>query len=713
VTSNPNAVDNLHNQLNAYFNTRVNPNWRAIVDAIGQSDQDVATLIEEVRKQFFISTAHRPYIDRLAANYNVSRPKVIGMDDVTLQKYVPILAYQPKQVKSIIDQLLDVFFFKEYTTAFAQSLTAGPYSMKDGWELQYTIDGSNIEQIVFHDADFVDPTAATAQEIVSVINRQANYSFAVIFTDNITKSNYIRIFTNTIGSKGSVQINGGRGDIALAFYGLILTAGSGTDTRWVITTVGDTVTFTYVGGAAINLYEVAVGNSVIIDMPGNSGTFTITAVDVSANSFQFQNLSATSGSFDHGANPGYYVRFMVPQRFVIYERDNRAIVWETHPGEITIEMPSTPPVFRRPLVGAAHLNGLSTTMTGRISDTSIVVSDASEWPNAGRIVIRAADQIDNRIYPDTPSSVVSLSINTNFDAKSSVYEYSSKTQISGGWQLNDISPSLPNAAGVLDLTIASASSDSSGILTMTTSEPHGLIIGGSFRVYGSTASTLNAVYQVSEVVNAHTVISSSNTVSLPLTNNGNVVVERVGLADSGSQVYLTSAIVNTGLFGPYMWDAAASFVLSSYVGTLSQSIDIGSIVLNLSVNTPNNIPSEQGYLIFDYGLETQEGPVRYLYKASEGVIALDPSYIFKYAHAINGSITAIRRKGAHVLSGIGTEYPFYVSDPSQAILILQDLISQVKSAGIFIEYIIRYPQVFYSDLDTYSKTTKNKILLGL
>jgi len=104
MANNRTATDNIHDLLNPYFNTRVNPNWKALVEAIGESDQDAQDLIEEVRKQFFIATASRPYIDRLAANYKVSRPKVVGMDDATLRRYVPILAYQPKQVKLVIDQ---------------------------------------------------------------------------------------------------------------------------------------------------------------------------------------------------------------------------------------------------------------------------------------------------------------------------------------------------------------------------------------------------------------------------------------------------------------------------------------------------------------------------------------------------------------------------------------------------------------------------------
>ena len=153
-----------------------------------------------------------------------------------------------------------------------------------------------------------------------------------------------------------------------------------------------------------------------------------------------------------------------------------------------------------------------------------------------------------------------------------------------------------------------------------------------------------------------------------------------------------------------LWDTNASFVLSSYVGKTVTDIKSGNIILNLSIEASNNIPEEQGFLIFDYGLETQEGPVRYLYKASDSTIVMDPAYIFQYNHAPGSNIVAIRRKGAQVLSGLGKEYAFYVSDPSVAREVLKDLITSVKSVGVYLRYIIRYPNVIYSEYDLYGET---------
>ena len=213
-------------------------------------------------------------------------------------------------------------------------------------------------------------------------------------------------------------------------------------------------------------------------------------------------------------------------------------------------------------------------------------------------------------------------------------------------------------------------------------------------------STFDGVFVVTEVISP-TVFRYDNPGPNASTSNGYVRAEFVGLADAGSKVFLTTAKVNTGIFGPYLWDSSSAFVLSSYTATTTTDIKAGNIVLNLQIATPNNVPYEQGFLIFDYGLETQEGPVRYLYKASDSIVALDPSYVFRFDHDAGSSVTAIRRKGGHVLSGIGTEYPFYVSDPAAARVVLQELIADIKSVGVFLRFIVRYPELYYATIDTY------------
>ena len=696
MASNKKSSDQIHNQINPVFKTRQNPNWKALIEAAGSSDDDVFELVQEVRKQFFISSSERPYLDRLAANSKISRPKVVGMDDPTFRRYIPILSYKPKQVKQVFNDLLDIFFFRDATTAFTSNYTAGPYYFKDGYELSYLVDGTKTEEIHFYANDFSDVNQATAEEIVAAINRKAQYSFAAIFDDRISKKQYIRIFTKTIGSTGSIEITGGRSNISLKMQGFIEGAGNALNTQWTITKVGSTTTFQSIGGDPINLSLVGVGDYVIIDVPGNEGTFQVEAIDLINNSFSFTNLFSTPGNFDHALNPDYFVKFFQSQKSVVFTKKNRALVWEINSGEVIIEMPSNPPIVRRGLIGSAHLNGLVGEMADRLSDSSMVLIDGSEWPSSGKFCLEPVEEIQTHILTISTDTNTSHEIQGRFDIGKS-YTYAGKS----GDILTGITPALPKSSGIFEFSLVSLSRDINDKVTVTTSVPHDLKDGEAVLIYGvATGTNFNGNFIVSDC--SGTTFSYQSLGPVEVAATGNVRYERIGLA-AKTKVYLTSANVNTGILGGYLYDESAPFVLSSYTAQITNPIFPGNVVLNLPVGA-NTVPDEQGFLIFEYGTDRQEGPVKYLRKAGTNSIVLDPSYVFEKPHPAGSNLVALRRRGGHVFSGLGKEYSFYLTDPLQARYILEETLEKVKSVGIFLKFIIRFPEIFYSDFDLYQQT---------
>lgn len=698
MANNKNKADRIHDQMPRFFKTRSNPNWKALIDALGESDQNVTDLVEEVRKQFFVKTASRPYIDRLGANFRVSRPRFVGMDDPTFRNYIPVLAYQPKQVKYVMDLLLDIFFFKDTTTAFTQSEDFEPFTLVNGWELEYTVDQNKFERIVFNSAEFANIAAATAEEVVSAINRQAQHSFAVVFDDRIKKRKFLRIFTNTIGSKGSVQMTGGRADMMMRFRGFNDLAGSGTSTQWLVTKIGDTVTFQHTGGATPNLDRVQAGDVVIISIAGNEGSFVVESIDLANSSFSFTNLFATPGAYDHSLlPPTALVRFMTPEKIVVYTNNTRSVVWEVSPGEIIVEMPASPPVVKRSLIGSAHINGLVDAMVDRTSDTSLELTDASEWPTQGQFVLQEVSEIQTHILTGSEDVVLTEQFDTRFD-KAQRYSFTGKS----GNFLTGITPDLPPLSDVFEVNVTTATRVGTTV-TVVTASPHGFAIGEGVRLQNVVPDTDNTINGTFIITSTPTTTSFTyESAGLAGVNTGGVArIERIGMAASGSLLYLTSAQVDSGILGPYMWSPNAPYVISSLTSNIQADIKAGNNVRTIAINTVNNIPDTEGFVIFDFGTEREEGPVRYLYKPTTASLQLDPAYVFKSNHDIGSSITVIRRRGAHVMSGLGSEYPAYITDPAVAREVLQNLMRQVKSVGIFIEFLIRYPEQLYSQLDVY------------
>lgn len=753
------------------------------------------------------------------------------MDDPSFRQYIPVLSYQPKQVKLIIDKLLDIFFFKESTTAFITSSLFQPFNLDDGWELEIYVDEQYTDRVIFKASDFTDINNATANEIVASINRQTKYCYATAYYDSITKNTFIRMFTNTVGSKGSLRILGGRANIGIRFNGFIDDAGNGVNTQWTVTKVGDEATFTNTGGANPGIERLQEGDIVVMDLPGNNGSFVITNVDLVNNSFKFINLFATPGVFTNSSANS--VKFIRPFKSVAYLNPRRAMTWETSPGEITVEMPTSPPVVKRSLKGSIHLNGPFSQMSNRVSDTALEVVDAFQFPESGTFWLERVDALVQRIITPTENEVVTRTMNTRLQYEVDRYEYASRvslqttgdiiegnnqiinlasvaglaighqvihpafppytriTSIAGlvvntsfpasaggigeavkflGNELTGITPNLPLAAGLNEYNLVSLTR-TSNVVTGTTPTNHTYMVGDTVAIAGSSGIQVGATTGdillgsnvitnvvsmsgvapgiviagpgipagtliVSNTLNSITMsdIATASNVGAAITfsenlNEGGVItsitpttfsyvklgtdgsastpgtsrVERMGLANSGSKVIVTDAVSNSvsRITGSYIWDLAAPFVLSSNTATISDNIQAGKIVRLLST-TVNTMSAEGGFLIFDYGRSTQEGPVRYLYKPTDNTIAIDPSYTFKYSHPPGSPIVAISHKGPHQMSGRADEYPAYITDPSEARFILQELIRSVKSAGIFVNFLVRYPEQLYATLDVYN-----------
>lgn len=758
---NQTKADRIFDLLPKYFNARADENWSSLISAIGSEDERLARLAEEVRKQFFIKTASRPYLDRLAANSNLQRPRFVGMSDGDFRRFVPILSYQPKQVKRIIDEMLDLFFLKEATTAFLSTELHEPFALKDTWTLEITVDSLHQEYIVFRASDFTDITAATADEVAAAYNRQAKYSYAISYYDSTTKNTYIRIFSNTIGAQGSMAITGGLANIGLELNGFLHELGTGSNTQWVITKVGNTVTFTYNAGALPGVESLLPGDIFFCDLAGNVGSFVIKSVDIRLKSFTFDNLLATPGTISQ--TNAKQAKWMRPVHVTSFAVRRRALVWETTVGAASIEMPATPPIVNRGAKGGMHINGGFGIVTEINSSTSLTIGDTTGLPTEGYFIIEPIKAITARLSGGESETVTTVRSNGRVISDFTRYHY---TGISGN-TLTGITPDLPSTTALQEVTITalSRSSDvitcscannfnvgdtifikgSSGIPILTTTgttsigspivtgigdltgvSPGQLILGigipaattvvsvtNATTIVMSTAATANGTPTIvfSENTNGPFEVTSATSAQFTVNQVGTDGVASVGgtaskeqllLAPDDFKIIITTSVSSevTKIKGPYVWQLNAPFTLSADTSTTTTDIVAGKTYKLLTLTT-NDIPDGPGYLVLDYGKNNQEGPIKYLYKAAEDVVAIDTSYTFQQFHSPGASVVAVSKLGPHIPTGHGNEYPPYITNPPDARKLLQDLITSVASAGIFIDFIIRFPNQLYGTINVY------------
>jgi hypothetical protein len=227
-------------------------------------------------------------------------------------------------------------------------------------------------------------------------------------------------------------------------------------------------------------------------------------------------------------------------------------------------------------------------------------------------------------------------------------------------------------------------------------------MGGVFLEDAASGPDVNGVWEITEVVSPteFKCYSFAGSSGERESNGGTARVERIGAAADAGRVILRSAQLDERLTGPYLWDQGADFVLSSLTTKLTTEVEAGSTQRAVQVE-PNDIPSEEGRLIFDFGTENQEGPVRYFFKPNDTSISIDPSYVFQKEHEVGSSVAMIRRRGGIQFDGYGSEKSPYITDPAAARLVLVDLAEELKSVGIFINFLVRYPELYYATIDVY------------
>jgi hypothetical protein len=663
-------IEKLHQQFPKIFKTKENKNFRSLIEAIGTEDQFSQDLLSQVRKQFFIQTANYPYLDQLGNNVKVSRPNKINFSDDIYRKYIALLANSPKQIKNTVNQLLELLFSKELTIANTVSLGYEPFSFKDGWDLTFKIDGIYDEIITFEDTDFRDISNITAQELTDVLNKQLQFCTASVYKDAAYNNNYIKIYTNTIGAEGSVELVGGRANLSIKFEGYYST---NTSSTWNFTKKGSLVTATWSGGTTPNLHTIKEGDVVIFDsdtLPFVNGSFKVITIDLSNTSFTFENASMVEGTYSD-----FVMSFFSPLKKVLFKNNLKACCWELTQNAVTIEYPSSGVLNLKSKQGACHIDRNSQGIVNIPDQTNIEILDASTWPDNGSFIINGFEDVIS--YDGTNTFVNSVK-----KRYSSSYKYQGKT----GNTLTNITPSLPHLAGLYLNSISSISRNT--FYTTVTIPSHSYKVNDQIVIRGVTPTNFNGTFIITETT--PTSVKYFNYGIDEVGSGGEIYIEKPGLAiDKGLLLLQTY----TPGKGNYVWDIRADYVLSDIKTTLSKEILASTNLKILEIEPNDQILNEEGWLMLEYGTSKQEGPIKIISKPYPNIIFIDPAYSFIYNHDVGSGVTLLSKIGAIEIKG--NELAPYITDTSVIRTLTQELIAEIKSTGCYVDYLIKYPIKYY------------------
>ena len=361
------------------------PNTDAVLNALATSSAYLVNSAQAVNDSLYIVTAQDQYLDLLLANYGIVRDPTIGLSDVIFRE-IGIQVKNRKQVRDLINNILDAVFGDLFVKATDSAQNFEPYALEDGDTLIVNFDGANTSTITFSASQFTNISAATAQEVANAISiglSNLGTSGSAIVNNN-GNGNFVELVSDTIGASSSITILGGRAQNVL-FFPASVPAGGNFSTQWTITVVsGGLLRFTWSGGADPKLGAVEPQQYVNIFGGGFAssdlqGAFPIVmsqggAVDIAF--FEISNPTASTGVVVQGTDTA--IMFFTPVRETILNKQYYGAVYNTQANILQIFMPAVTQVIERSRIGSAHLHGITETPVERI-----ITLKGSQYPSSG------------------------------------------------------------------------------------------------------------------------------------------------------------------------------------------------------------------------------------------------------------------------------------------------------------------------------------------
>lgn len=367
-----------------YLRTLLNPaisgpNINSWLQGIAEGDDFLDNNAQELFKSLFAKTAEGQFLDIHGSNNGIARPFGIGISDSAYRRIVTETTNFEISRNAILN-VLDIYFDTSLTRAFTETELSENYSLVDGTDLSIVIDEKYVYNLTFETSDFDSISNITAIELASVISQKLNTigasAFALAYFDASGQNEKVRLFTNTLGTAGSVRIVGGTANLYLKFNTYINTTESTTTqlrienyTSGVTNLNGITTRFTWIGGQDPGFVALSKDDYIVVSgsqfNDNNQGSFTITNVVNGSVSFSyFEILNQNSVTQTLTISNVNNITFFTPTKRTVFSQEQYAAVIEGEPNETLVFIPATTSVIERtPTEGGAYISEFYYTLT--------------------------------------------------------------------------------------------------------------------------------------------------------------------------------------------------------------------------------------------------------------------------------------------------------------------------------------------------------------
>jgi hypothetical protein len=158
----------------------------------------------------------------------------------------------------------------------------------------------------------------------------------------------------------------------------------------------------------------------------------------------------------------------------------------------------------------------------------------------------------------------------------------------------------------------------------------------------------------------------------------------------GTSLILAKAVPSsiTDIIGPYIFDLGQPFAIGGVNLALNQEVFAGVAYNALQVTGDATLVGP-GWLVFNYGYASQEGPVRCLGATDDTTLMIDAGYKFKNFLGYGSKVNFLFQRGAFEPSTPVGSFWVTASNAGRAAAI--DMLRQISAAGIELDITTRYP----------------------
>lgn len=639
---NKEAFDRLAQKFPARYRVKTSTYLKGLVSALASGDSYIDSQVEAVRDNLLVVTASGKNLDKLASLYGIVRGQGTGVADEDFKRLIPVLGNSKKQVIHALQAVIDVIYGPYASHANTTCAAPAPYNITAISTLKIRVDGQTLD-IHFKPADFVNPNAATAQEIASAISDRTNgMVIGSVVSNTRTGEEFVNIRTKTIGSQGFIQVIGGDAQSAMRYPEVRLTRQN--IATWNVTRHLGTseMIFTAVSGISPGCRTAAVKRGDIVTvredsgfLSENTGSFEVTFVE--EDSFRVKNANGLPESTILQTHIDDFC-FYRPDLGNILLSSRPATVLQTSPRELTVILPVTSPIVKRTLKGGHHFHGGVATAVSSTIDT-LTLGSTNGFPLVGSVLMTGARD-------------------TNEGACSSV------------------------ATETINLVNAEGWPDSGAAYSPVTQ---------TFYYYsGRTNNTLTGVIPTPSVELAGSPMKYSPRYSYESVT-GNVLnnVYPNPLKTVGFDVTSTAEIIE-GFHGSFLFDQSSPFQCAENSTKLRENIQQGDSRTVVGVGDVTLWP-ESGYFVNEFATKEQEGPIKYLGKVGTQALIIDPSHVFERDHLKGTTIRLVRQVGSYIPRTNGDDFAVYITGTSQARTLVAQFLADIVASGITLKFQIQVP----------------------